>query len=425
VFKLKEIQILKTLDHPNILKCFEIFEDTRYFYVATEHCPAGDLFSQIINLNHFTDSKAAEIMLQLLSALSYCHENRVIHRDLKPENILLMESGDQLSIKVADFGSSAFLDPLAKLSGCFGSAYYLAPEVFSGSYNEKCDIWSLGIIMYILITGKPPYPGRDPETIMKYARVSPFVLTTDRLQGISKDAGDLLKKLLKIKPDQRISAKDALKHHWFQITKTKIVPDTQIVLENLKNFNTKAKLKEAVHIFIASQIASYDDLKFFKDCFVKIDLDGDGKLNKEELVEEYCKNMPREQAEALAQSIVLKLDQDADGKIDYTEFLTSCLEKQKNLSIENLEIAFRMFDVDGNGSITAEELRAVLSDGLYDDEDLWKLVLNEADGNGDGIVDIKEFMTLMSAVKSIGSFKSTQNPNGENLIMVPSVSRRN
>ena len=410
VFKLKEIQILKGLDHPNILKCFEIFEDSRYFYLATEYCPAGDLFSQIVKLDHFSESQAAEIMYQMISALMYCHERRVIHRDLKPENILLMESGDKLSVKVADFGSSAILDPQAKLAGCYGSAYYLAPEVFAGAYDEKCDVWSLGIIMYILITGKPPYPGRDPETIMKYARISPFVLTPDKLVGISDPARDLLKKLLKIKPAQRTSAKEAIKHPWFLSHREKNSTDTKIVMDKLQGFHCKAKLREAVHIFIASQIMCHDDIKYFKECFTKIDLDGDGKLTREELVLEYSKHMPRQEAEDVACSIVAKLDQDLDGKIDYTEFLVSCLEKQKNLSIENLEIAFKIFDVDGNGSITAEEIREVLNDGQCDDEDLWKFLLKEADGNGDGIVDLKEFMTLMSAMKSMHSINSK--PNG-------------
>ena len=140
VFMLKEIQVLKNLDHPNILKCFEIFEDPLKFYVATEYCPAGDLFGEIIKLKKFTEAQASNIMYQLLSALIYCHEKCIIHRDIKPENILLMENGEELSVKVADFGSSCILDPDCKIGGCFGSAYYLAPEVFTNQYNEKCDI---------------------------------------------------------------------------------------------------------------------------------------------------------------------------------------------------------------------------------------------------------------------------------------------
>ena len=139
-FMLKEISVLTSLDHPNILKCYEIFEDNWKYYVAMDYCAGGELFDKIIQLKKFTEIQASEILSQLLSAIAYCHDKGVIHRDLKPENILLEEKLDSLSIKVADFGSSCFLDSKKKLSGCFGSAYYVAPEVLTGTYDEKCDI---------------------------------------------------------------------------------------------------------------------------------------------------------------------------------------------------------------------------------------------------------------------------------------------
>ena len=403
---LKEIHILRNLDHPNILKCFEIFEDSRLYYVATEYCPAGDLFSEIVKMKKFKESQVADLMFQLLSALVYCHSKRVIHRDLKPENILLMEKGESLSIKVADFGSSVVLDPDARLSGCYGSAYYLAPEVFGKSYNEKCDIWSVGIIMYILLTGKPPYTGRDSEQILKQAEKTPFVLTPTKLFGISEDAADLLKQLLKHNPAQRISAKAALQHKWLQSHRDKLGADTDLALKNLQNFNCQSKLKEAVYVFVASQITSHEDLKYFRDCFLKLDKDGDGKLTKEELIQEYSKSMTREKAEEISNSVIEKLDQDNDGMIDYTEFLVSCQERLKNISLDNLEIAFRMFDADGNGEISAEEIKEILNDGAIDDEDIWKIILKEADTNGDGLVDLKEFINMMTAMKTMKSAKS-------------------
>jgi calcium-dependent protein kinase len=325
---------------------------------------------------------------------------------LKPENILLMEKGESLSIKVADFGSSVVLDPDARLSGCYGSAYYLAPEVFGKSYNEKCDIWSVGIIMYILLTGKPPYTGRDSEQILKQAEKTPFVLTPTKLFGISEDAADLLKQLLKHNPAQRISAKAALQHKWLQSHRDKLGADTDLALKNLQNFNCQSKLKEAVYVFVASQITSHEDLKYFRDCFLKLDKDGDGKLTKEELIQEYSKSMTREKAEEISNSVIEKLDQDNDGMIDYTEFLVSCQERLKNISLDNLEIAFRMFDADGNGEISAEEIKEILNDGAIDDEDIWKIILKEADTNGDGLVDLKEFINMMTAMKTMKSAKS-------------------
>lgn len=138
-FKLQEIQVLKQLDHPNILKVFQIFEDKKSFYVVMEFCSGGELFNKITKKRTFTEHEAAKIMYQLLSAVAYCHSKNIIHRDIKPENILLDERNDDFMIKVADFGSSVIFDVKTKISGCYGSVYYIAPEVLLNTYNEKCD----------------------------------------------------------------------------------------------------------------------------------------------------------------------------------------------------------------------------------------------------------------------------------------------
>ena len=406
IYMLKEIQILKNLDHPNILKCFEIFEDELKYYVSTEYCPAGDLFGEICKLKKFTEAQASNIMFQLLSALIYCHDKCIIHRDLKPENILLMEKGDSLSIKVADFGSSCILDPECKLSGCFGSAYYLAPEVFSNNYNEKCDIWSLGIIMYILLTGRPPYPGKESKVIMKSVKETPFIITPYKVVGVTSVAVDLMKKLLIIDANERISAREAILHPWIQTYRDASDPGIDLLLNNLKDFNCQYKLKEAVHIFLASQVVTHEEIKNVKKAFQKLDIDGDGKITREELIGEYRKFMKIEDAGVLADQIIGKLDQDKDGNINFTEFLVSCNQNQKHLSYENLMIAFEMFDVDGSGTITADEIRNVLENGQLTEDNAWKELLLEADTNGDGCIDFKEFAAMMNSMNAIGDNKN-------------------
>lgn len=395
-FLLKEVAILRSLDHPNILRCFEIFENDFLYYVATEYCPAGDLFSEIVKMKKFTERQAAVIIYQLLSVLIYCHDKRVIHRDLKPENILLMEKGKELSIKVADFGNSTIFDPSSKLSGCFGSAYYIAPEVFTDSYNEKCDIWSTGIIMYILLTGRPPYVGRDNKAILNQVKNSPFKVTSENCKGLSTEAISLLKELLKVNVNSRASAREAVKHPWIVNNLEKKTADIEVALVNLKNFNCESMLKSAVHVYIASQISSYEDLKYFKNCFQQIDQDGNGKITREELILEYSKRMSVEEATKVSEEIIEKLDQDDDGEIDYTEFLVSCLERQKQVSLTELEAAFNVFDRDGNGSITVDEIKLILDTGEVEDEATWNEILREADTNGDGAIDLKEFFALMS-----------------------------
>ena len=401
IFMLKEISILKSLDHPSILKCYEIFEDEFKYYVATEYCSGGDLFGEILKMKRFTEAQAAEIMFQLLSALTYCHEKNVIHRDLKPENILLVDNGEGFTIKVADFGSSCMLDKERQLQGCFGSAYYIAPEVLLNNYNEKCDIWSLGIIMYILLTGKPPYTGKDTETILKQVRHTPLVITPFKVLGLSKESVNLLQLLLTHAPEARITAREAVKHPWISLYRSSDVAGVEIILDNLKNFACESRLKEAVHIFLASQVIAHQELKAIRQNFQQLDKDGDGKITRSELMEEYTKVMNLEEAKRTVDEVIERLDQDQDGNIDYTEFLISCSDYQKLVSQANLEVAFKMFDTDESGTITLDEIKGVLENGQLAEEETWALVMKEADTNGDGCIDLKEFISLMMNMNKV------------------------
>lgn len=162
-----EIDILKNLDHPNILRLYEVFEDNKHIFLVTEYCDGGELFDEILLRQRFEEKDAAPIMKQLLSAINYCHKQKVCHRDLKPENVLL-DSGDKSTIKLIDFGTSQVFENEEKMELVLGTAYYIAPEVLAGKYDEKCDIWSIGVILYILLSGEPPFFGNnDAEIIQK------------------------------------------------------------------------------------------------------------------------------------------------------------------------------------------------------------------------------------------------------------------
>ncbi|OMJ71312.1 hypothetical protein SteCoe_30512 [Stentor coeruleus] len=395
---LKEIQILRILDHPNIIKCFEIFEDERHYYLSTEYCSGGDLFQEISKMPVFTEAKASNIIFQLLSALNYCHEKGIIHRDLKPENILLIDKTNILTIKIADFGSSCIVSSKSRIRGCFGSSYYLAPEVFEHSYNEKCDIWSVGIMMYILLIGTPPYKGKDNDSIIKEILKCPFEISKENTYGISDMSFDLLKSLLKLNPDDRISANEAIMHPWIINNRNHKGENLKLTLKRLKNFSNHSKLKEAVHIYLASQVVSYEDIKEIRRIFQTLDKDGNGKITRQELLEEYMKVMEFTKAQKIVERIIDDIDQDNDGNIDYTEFLACCREGMKKESEENLILAFNLFDLDGNGVITVDEIRSVLENGQIADEKVWFGLLQEADSNGDGLIDLDEFIKFMRAV---------------------------
>mmetsp|Transcript_24774 Transcript_24774/g.21999 ORF Transcript_24774/g.21999 Transcript_24774/m.21999 type:complete len:169 (+) Transcript_24774:252-758(+) len=154
-----EINILRELDHPNIVKMYEYFEDEKRYYIITEICKGGELFDEIIARGKFTEKDAAVLVKQILSCINYCHKNKIVHRDLKPENVLLEQNKDFDQIKIIDFGTSLVHSENKLLDEKLGTPYYIAPEVLNKKYNEKCDLWSIGVITYILLSGMPPFNG--------------------------------------------------------------------------------------------------------------------------------------------------------------------------------------------------------------------------------------------------------------------------
>jgi len=169
---ISEVSLLQQMDHPNIIKLHEVYHDDCRFYVVTELCPGGELFDEIQNRKFFSEKDAAELMEQVLSAVYYCHKNQISHRDLKPENILL-EGNDR--VKVIDFGTAMEFNPDVGMDHMLGTPYYIAPEILGRKpYNEKVDMWSLGVILYVLLTGRPPFYGRDDKDIIERVKIGTY-----------------------------------------------------------------------------------------------------------------------------------------------------------------------------------------------------------------------------------------------------------
>ena len=165
---INEINILMKMDHPNIVKIFEFYISDKNYYLITEYCEGGSLFDLIMkNKGPFTEIQASYIMHQIFSVVNYCHKMKIIHRDLKPENILVQKNDNGfVKIKICDFGTSLTFNRGEIQDKIVGSIYYIAPEVLQKKYNSKCDLWSCGVIMYILLTSVPPFAGNDNRTII-------------------------------------------------------------------------------------------------------------------------------------------------------------------------------------------------------------------------------------------------------------------
>jgi calcium-dependent protein kinase len=181
---INEINILKKLDHPNILKILEFHLTKDKFYIITDYCPDGELFNEIDKKTKFTEEETSFIIYQILQAVRYCHKMRIIHRDIKPENIMIMgrEPNGLLHVKLIDFGTAKVFIEGNKQKALVGSSYYIAPEVIRGKYDEECDLWSIGVILYIMLIGTPPFNGDDDDSILRAVEKGKYDTTREQYQ---------------------------------------------------------------------------------------------------------------------------------------------------------------------------------------------------------------------------------------------------
>ncbi|CAG9330886.1 unnamed protein product [Blepharisma stoltei] len=394
-----EVNLLSKLDHPNILKIYEFYHDDKNYYIITEFCSGGELFEKIIQDGNLSEGLAASYMRQLLSVLVYLHDRHIVHRDIKPENLLLNSSGPDSHLKVIDFGTAQICRPGEKLHSRFGTPYYVAPEVLRMRYDEKCDIWSAGVNMYILLSGIPPFGGSSDHEILLKVKNGRHSFPSPQWDSISFEAKDLIEKMLEIDPDRRVSAREALAHPWllnaarFQIDQNA----ARSALGNLKSFRAEQKLKKVTLAYIASQLATKSEREEMVELFESLDTDENGTLSREELRHgfELIFGSDFEDIDGEISRIMDEADVNRSGEIDYNEFITACLSRQNLLSRKRLEAAFKAFDLDGSGTISADELKEILGKYHKYDDSFWQDMIREADMNGDGVIDLPEFVKMM------------------------------
>eukprot|EP00918_Siedleckia_nematoides_P015026 GHVU01032597.1.p1 GENE.GHVU01032597.1~~GHVU01032597.1.p1 ORF type:complete len:371 (+),score=89.90 GHVU01032597.1:204-1316(+) len=247
---LKEVQLLKELDHPNIMKLYEFFEDAGYFYLVGELYTGGELFDEIISRKRFSEADAGRIVKQVLSGITYMHRNKIVHRDLKPENLLLESKGKNAQIKIIDFGLSTHFEGQKKMRDKIGTAYYIAPEVLHGTYDEKCDVWSVGVILYILLSGCPPFYGSSEYEILKRVETGKYSFNLPQWKKVSEMAKDLIRRMLTYVPSMRITAREALEHEWVKsMTQNEAVShdisNLEATMKNMRQFQASQKLAQA------------------------------------------------------------------------------------------------------------------------------------------------------------------------------------
>ncbi|XP_065881100.1 calcium-dependent protein kinase 11 [Euphorbia lathyris] len=390
----REIQIMHHLsEHPNVVQIKGTYEDSMFVHLVMELCAGGELFDKIVAKGHYSEKEAAKLIKTIVGVVEACHSLGVMHRDLKPENFLFDVPEDDAHLKTTDFGLSIFYKPGQRFSDVVGSPYYVAPEVLLKHYGPEIDVWSAGVILYILLTGVPPFWAENESGIFKLILRGKLDFESEPWPTISDSAKDLIRKMLERDPRTRISAHEVLCHPW--IVDDRMAPDKPLdsaVLSRLKKFSAMNKLKKMALRVIAERL-SEEEIGGLKELFKMIDTDNSGTITFEEL-KEGLKRVGSQLMESEIKALMEAADIDNSGSIDYGEFIAATLHLNKMEREENLHAAFGYFDKDGSGYITVDELQQACKDFGLDDLHLDDMI-NEIDQDNDGRIDYAEFTAMM------------------------------
>ncbi|KAH9803680.1 calcium-dependent protein kinase 9 [Citrus sinensis] len=347
----REIEIMRHLSgQPNIVQFKAAYEDDQFVHIVMELCAGGELFDRIVARGHYSERAAASVFRVIMNVVNVCHSKGVMHRDLKPENFLFTTGDENAVVKATDFGLSAFIEEGKAYREIVGSPYYIAPEVLSQSYGKEADIWSAGVILYILLCGVPPFWAETDQGVAQAILKGEINFQRDPFPNISSSAIELVRRMLTQDPKRRITV-------------------AQVLEMDTDNSGT----------------LTYDELKAG---LAKL-----GSMLTEFDVKQYMQ----------------AADIDGNGTIDYIEFITATMQRHKLQRFENLYKAFQYFDKDNNGYITVDELGKAFKDyGMGDDATIAtiKEIMSEVDRDKDGRISYDEFRSMMKCGTQLRALSS-------------------
>lgn len=401
----REVALLKECDHPNIIQLVEVHEDQKYLHLITELCTGGELFDRIIEKTqseegHFSERDAANLVGRILDAIAYCHDQKgIVHRDLKPENFLFSNRDEDAVIKIIDFGLSRHDDMKAGIMNTkVGTPYYVAPEVLNREYTKSCDIWSIGVITYILLCGYPPFYGDTDNQIFDSVRTGRFDFPSPDWDGISDSAKDFICSLLKRDPSKRLSASAALEHKWIKemtgVSKRGRSSRPSIVFAQrstaFMKYRDMQKLKKAALAYLATN-ATNDDITNLKDVFKKIDVNNDGTITLQELDEglndaHFLPNITSD-----LRKLREELTVSGEDSLNWRDFIAMMMDKNLVMKEDNLRMVFEHFKKSDPDHIVVSDIVDLVGGSEQQAMEIMQLV----DDNSDGRIDFNEFRKMM------------------------------
>ena len=378
---IKEVDIISTLDHPNIIKFYETYHDDCFFHIVMELCKGKEIVHQMGIYGFEDENKVINIIFKVLLAIVHCHNRGVTHRDLKPENILFDSIKKDAEIKLIDFGLSRKYDKEQKMHSILGTPYYVAPEVLKGEYDEKCDIWSIGAMTYLMLCGEPPFNGNSNTEIFKKIVKESIKFNSYKWKSISKNAKDFVKMCLNKNSIKRPSAKEALKHPWFAT----VIKEThnfkkikKELLINIKDFNINNQFKQMVLKYLINSKLSHDEMQIFKASFYALDFNHNGFILEQDLKQAFDLFKIDINEEQITHLFNI-LPENKNLGFGFSEFIMAAIDKKEIFTKEYLEDAFKYFDINKTGDIDYDNLNSVLlrmGKRYVNDNDVY-LIINE------------------------------------------------
>ncbi|OMJ91143.1 hypothetical protein SteCoe_6407 [Stentor coeruleus] len=396
----RELTILKTVDHPNIIKLYEVFEDDKYIHIVMECCSGGELYDRLEKKGKYSEKEAAFLMYKLFYSINHLHVSNIAHRDLKPENCLFDTKRDDAEVKLVDFGLASKFTKDKGMSTVVGTPYYVAPEIINGNYGPECDIWSLGVILHTLLVGYPPFRGENKAEIFKKVLKAKYSLKEKEFETVSKEAKELIKKLLNPDSKKRITAAEAMEDIWFRNTISTTIdrPLDPIVVARLHSFKAESKIKGEIMKMLV-QMLSDNDIFHLKDVFRKMDRSHSGFISPRDLELSFVE-AGLDATKNRIQDVIREADFDKNGLLSYTEFLAATLELGTIMKQENVWAAFKKFDIENQGFISKAQLKKALEKtGIEITDTDVDTMMRELTLKNPSQIAFKEFCAILDRIK--------------------------